>query len=1047
VTHFEDGAVGAFATELHETLPYIVAALDAAERDRTTAPLAEAHRLLHCLKGAAGMVGLPAFAYLLDLAEDLLERSFTPTAVTSRDRLAMLRGCLPRLAEYMTTAASAQTVAAVAPIASALADQLRGDAAASEEGTLDRLLDIDLRELAAGASPPPSRVSSVVDADVDGGFVEAPTVLPDLPFDDTLGSIEADITDADLTALIDSLEPEWPAAFTLDGPVSLDGSVAFDPPVAETLEPLAFPIDEPIAAETTAAPRATTLDLSPTEEIEPELAEVFAQEAAEHLQTIARITTGLSPSADDRESLQELRRAVHTLKGAAGVVGYKAASRLAHCMEDLLDRLYEGTAVLTPDAVRLLATTSDTLDESINGTGDGVVLRTTIARLIADFDGLRPRAGDTASPDVAPANEQIIGADLPVSPAEAGQHAELTPDRRSGTDRRNNSQVLRVPVARLDDLVRSVSELVLNRSTFEQHYAALIAQVEELKFSAARIRKVAQRLEADYEVRALAGNSMSIGQDGFDALEFDRYTDFHLLTRELTETASDVATISARVSDSIDDFDGDLTRLGRLTREIQDKTLEFRMLPVRTLATRLERTVRVTADACGKRVNFAIEGEDVTLDKSLLEHLADPLLHLLRNAVDHGIESAEDRRAVGKPEQGRIVVRAFHDGTDVVVEVEDDGKGLDVERIRRTAVQRGLIGEADAARVAPEALFDYIFEPGFSTASRVSEISGRGVGMDVVKSAVVRAGGRIHIDSRAGAGVTMSVRAPMTLAITRVLLVRAGGQTFGLPLGAVVQIVRPHPSAISHVGDDRVLTVDGRAHRLRDLADVLGLARTSDAPVAQPVLIANLGGTRIALAVDAILHSRDAVVKSLGTHLRRVPGIWGATLLGDGTVVLILNAADLGGAADEARVRVVSRPEARVEPQTCTVLVVDDSLSMRHVLSTTIRKAGWNVLQARDGLDALEVVHRAAQPPHAILLDIEMPRMDGYEFLSTIRAVPAYARLPIVMLTSRGSEKHRDKAKALGATAYLVKPFRDDVLIETITRVVHAAPVAKKAAS
>jgi len=242
-----------------------------------------------------------------------------------------------------------------------------------------------------------------------------------------------------------------------------------------------------------------------------------------------------------------------------------------------------------------------------------------------------------------------------------------------------------------------------------------------------------------------------------------------------------------------------------------------------------------------------------------------------------------------------------------------------------------------------------------------------------------------------------------------------------------------------------VLTIDGRAHRLRDLGDVLGLARSGDAPAAQPVLVANVAGRRIALAVDAILHSRDAVVKSLGTHLRRVPGIWGATLLGDGTVVLILNASDLGGAAEDARVRVVARPAAPAEPQARTVLVVDDSLSMRHVLSTTMKKAGWNVLQARDGLDALEIVHRSAQLPDAILLDIEMPRMDGYEFLSTIRAVPAYAALPIVMLTSRGSDKHREKATALGATGYLVKPFRDDVLIDTLTRLVQGARVAKKA--
>jgi chemosensory pili system protein ChpA (sensor histidine kinase/response regulator) len=689
--------------------------------------------------------------------------------------------------------------------------------------------------------------------------------------------------------------------------------------------------------------------------------------------------------------------------------------------------------------VRALASSSDALDEAINGAGDPAALRSKIARLFGEFDSL-----------VGSMSMGVIAPSAPREETEPSPQPDSANRRRGVEDRRSGGQALRVPVRRLNDLVRAVSELVLNRSTLEQHYAMLIQQVDELKFSAARIRKVAHKLEQDYEVRALAGNigkSMTSGGHGFDELEFDRYTDFHLLTRELAETANDVSTISARVSDSIGDFDSDLTRLGRLTREIQDKTLEFRMVPLGSLTTRLERAVRVTAESCGKLVDFAIDGEHVALDKSLLEHMSDPLLHLLRNAVDHGIEAPENRGT--KSERGRIVVRAYHDGTDVVIEVEDDGRGLDVERIRRTAVDRGLVGAAEAETLAPEAMFAFVFEPGFSTAKTISEISGRGVGMDVVKSKVSRVGGRIRIDSRPGEGTRMSVRVPMTLAITRVLLVRAGGETFGLPLGAVMQIVRPHPTAIGRVGNEKVLVLDGRTYPLRDLADTLGLPRASDAPVAQPVLIANLGGRRIAVAVDQIVQSRDAVVKSLGTHLRRVRGIWGATLLGDGTVVLILNATDLVGAADDAPARVIARPAVAAghDKRTYTVLVVDDSLSMRHVLSTAIKKAGWNPLQARDGLDALEVMHRSTDRPDLILLDVEMPRMDGYEFLSTMRSQAQYADLPIVMLTSRGGDKHRDKASALGATDYMVKPFREDVLVETINRLVQAARQRERKAS
>jgi chemosensory pili system protein ChpA (sensor histidine kinase/response regulator) len=747
------------------------------------------------------------------------------------------------------------------------------------------------------------------------------------------------------------------------------------------------------------------------------------------------------------------------LKGAAGVVGYKGASKLAHRMEDLLDRLYEGTAALTPRETQVLASSSDALHDLIAGTADADALRNSVIRLFAEFDALVGpgpvsmsadamaafAAGETSAPRAEPdaTDEELPTVEAAATTAPAADPQPVAERRRKVGDRRSGGQALRVPLKRLNELVRVVSELVINRSTFEQHHAALIEQVDELKLSTARLRRVTHRLESDYEVRALGGGNVVAGPGragsgghGFDELEFDRYTEFHLLTRELTETASDIATIGARVAGTIGDFDSDLTRLGRLTREVQDKTMEFRMVPLGTLTTQLERAVRSTGQSCGKQIDFAIEGEHVALDKSLLEQMADPLLHLLRNAVDHGIEPRERRLAAGKPERGRITVRAFHEGTDVLIEVQDDGGGLDIERIRRTAIMRGLVTEAAAATMTADALYGFIFEPGFSTAEQVSEVSGRGVGMDIVKAQVGRLSGRVYITSQAGSGTTISVRVPMTLAIARVLLVRVGGETFGLPLGAVVQIVRPHPTSISLVGAEKVFTLDGKTFPLRDLAETLGLSRTGPPPALQPVLIANLSRRRVALAVDEIVNSRDAVVKKLGSHLRHVPGIWGATLMGDGTVVLILNPADLAGAVDEPVA--VRQPKRRLtaEHTPYNVLIVDDSLSMRHVLSMAVKKAGWNAVPARDGLEALEIIDRGTQPPDLVLLDIEMPRMDGFEFLSTIRAQSKHAALPIVMLTSRGGSKHRDKAKSLGVTDYMVKPFQEDTLIVNIDRLV-----------
>jgi chemosensory pili system protein ChpA (sensor histidine kinase/response regulator) len=1006
-------AVAAFTDEFRQSLPAILAALDAVDQNRSDRAAAkEAHRLIHALKGGAAMVGLAAFGYLLNVAEELIEESTVGQAVMSNEVVEGLRACMPRFASYMDAALAGQPVE---PIAVGLARTLRVAGATADVDALRSLIEMEAREV----------------AQLPSDQVETPQLAAE---------------DAPSVPV-----PEAVAAETSETPAAVDDIPAAGASVEAETAPVETADVEPATA--------LGFDVVMTDEVPPELAEVFGEEAREHLETIARLTLRLSSEPQDRDSVQELRRAVHTLKGAAGVVGYKGASKLAHRMEDLLDRLYEGTAALTPRETQLLASSSDALHDLIAGTSDADALRNAVIRLFAEFDALVGPGPVQMSADAMAA---FAAGETSAVPQQANAPAEETPEapvvesaaapepqpaverRRRVGDRRSGGQTLRVPVQRLNELVRVVSELVINRSTFEQHHAGLIEQVDELKLSTARLRRVTHRLESDYEVRALGGGNVvsgpgrasGSGGHGFDELEFDRYTDFHLLTRELTETASDIATIGARVASTIGDFDSDLTRLGRLTREIQDKTMEFRMVPLGALTTQLERTVRTTSHNCGKHVDFAIEGEHVALDKSLLEQMADPLLHLLRNAVDHGIESRERRLAAGKPERGQITVRAFHEGTDVLIEVQDDGGGLDVDRIRQTAIARGLVTEAAAATMTADALYGFIFEPGFSTAEQVSEVSGRGVGMDVVKSQVGRLGGRVYITSQAGTGTTMSVRVPMTLAIARVLLVRVGGETFGLPLGAVVQIVRPHPTSIGLVGAEKVFTLDGKTYPLRDLAETLGLARTGPVPPLQPVLIANLSRRRVALAVDEIVNSRDAVVKKLGSHLRHVPGIWGATLMGDGTVVLILNTADLAGAVDEPVV--VRQPTRRLTAENTpyTVLIVDDSLSMRHVLSMAVRKAGWNAVPARDGLEALEIIDRGTQPPDLVLLDIEMPRMDGFEFLSTVRARSKHASLPIVMLTSRGGAKHRDKAKSLGVTDYMVKPFQEDALIRNIERLV-----------
>ncbi len=1081
-------ALTLFTEEFQQNLPQILSALDTVEQDRANRGAArELHRLIHALKGGASMVGLAAFGYLLNVTEEFIEESIAGSRTLSDQAIDVIRTSIPRFAAYMDAALGGQPVE---QIATGLARALRLGGAAADVDALKELIELEAREVAdlparhtgdeSDDAEPIEAVATwmpaIDDAELEAEPAAEPDPVAETPAETPAGvAIELPSTDASddvfvldapsVAASNEFAEFQAPAPPAPARPVAVPAPpVAAAPAVAPPAAPLPMP-PAPVASPSPSAPvPALEFDVVMKDDVPEELAEVFGEEAKEHLETIARLTTRLASEPQDRDSIQELRRAVHTLKGAAGVVGYKGASKLAHRMEDLLDRLFEGGATVTPHEARVLASSSDALNDLIVGTSDEDGLRSLVIRLFGEFDTLMgaaapgpaaealapvaPEAAPAAAPVPAPPAVVEAAAITVREAAPAGAHdASHAPERRPSAADRRAGQALRVPLQRLNELVRVVSELVINRSTFEQHHASLIEQVDELKLSTARLRRVTHKLESDYEVRALAGNIGVAGPDrsassggghGFDELELDRYTEFHLLTRELTETASDIATIGARVAATIGDFDSDLTRLGRLTREVQDKTMEFQMVPLGTLETQLERAVRSTGESCGKPVDFLMEGAHVALDKSLLEQMADPLLHLLRNSVDHGIESPERRRAARKPERGRITVRAFHEGTNVLIEVQDDGGGLDLARIRAQAIARGLVTEAAAATMTPEAIQAFIFEPGFSTADHISEISGRGVGMDVVKSKVARINGRVYVTSQPGEGTTISVRVPMTLAITRVLLVRVAGQTFGLPLGAVVQIVRPHRTALSMVGADRVFTLDGKTYPLRDLADTLGLARPAPPPATQPLLIANLSRRRIAVAVDEIVNSRDAVVKKLGTHLKHVPGIWGATLLGDGTVVLILNPADLAGSADEPII--VRQPVRRaVEHAPYNVLVVDDSLSMRHALSLAVKKAGWNAIPARDGLEALEILDAGTTPPDLVLLDIEMPRMDGFEFLATVRGQKGQTDLPIVMLTSRGGDKHRDKAKALGVTDYMVKPFQEDALIANIDRLVKAS--------
>ena len=778
-----------------------------------------------------------------------------------------------------------------------------------------------------------------------------------------------------------------------------------------------------------------------------ELREAFNEEAADHLQSTARLLGVLDKEPTDQAALGELRRVIHTLKGASATVGLQPVAALSHRMEDLLDRFDEAGASVTQPVMDLLYDSADALEDEMNESFSAEQMQTLLARYDT-IDSAENRAAPATTTQPQPQTEEQPTVSPDPTPVEQPP-AEETPDPPTAAAR-STGEVVRVPLERLDELVRITSEFVITGTTLEQRINDLTRFINELAPSLERIQRIATRLDSDYhDLSVSMGATTNIPSDGasvsgfapneFDSLEFDQYTELYMLSRELTETSSDIKTVHNSLRTLLGDFDSILTRQNRLSSEVQDKLMRTRMVPLGTIVTRMQRAVRLVSRKQSKQINFSISGDHIELDKKVLEEMSDPLLHILRNAVDHGIEPAELRQVTGKPENGSITVRAFYEGNQVVIEIIDDGAGLDMTRIRAKAVANGYITESEVETISDEELHQLIFVPGFSTASQVSDISGRGVGMDVVKSAVAKMQGTIQVRSTVAKGTTFTIRLPLTLAVIRGLLVNTRGTTYALPMSSISQILRLEGDTLHRIGRNPVIRIGNDVCPVIQLGELLGLPEMGLADRKRiPALLIKTGEQQVALVVDEIIEGREIVIKTLGNHLRKVHGVTGATLMGDGSVVLILNPSELVSAPEQRRQRNwTPAPTApKVVKQTVDVFVVDDSVSVRKVVSNMVKNAGMNPIAARDGQEALELIQSRATLPNAILLDIEMPRMNGYELTGTLRGNPQYANIPIVMLTSRAGDKHRQKAFDLGVNGYLVKPYRESELLAALRRVI-----------
>ena len=794
-------------------------------------------------------------------------------------------------------------------------------------------------------------------------------------------------------------------------------------------------------------------DIDVFDVIDPDLFPIFEEEAVELLPALGGYLREWAAHPERMEARANLLRALHTLKGSARLAGAMRLGEMAHRLESALEAL-DVELVITED-IEPLFTRLDAMEASFN-----------VLRAVGSQEQLQPVRIEPAAavaqpealpgpvPELAPAMPELASQDMPL-PMHALAPVVHTAAQHPGTAagvRQHVQQTVRVRSQLLDRLINEAGEVMIARSRLDVHIGGIKGSLADLTNNLERLRQQLRDVEvqAESQMQSRMQLSKEAGAD-FDPLEFDRFTRVQELTRMMAESVNDVATVQRNLLRDVTSAEDDLIAQGRQARELQRDLLRTRMVEFDSISERLYAVVRQTSKTTGKQVKLGLTGGTIEMDRGVLERMVPAFEHLLRNCVDHGIEKPQDRLAAGKAATGTINVHVQHEGNDVAVRFDDDGAGLNVARIRDKALAQGLIQPdelVDAARAA-----QLVFMPGFTTAEQLTGVSGRGIGMDVVRSEVQALGGRIETVSTEGQGSSFRLVLPLTTAVTQVVMLRAGSFSVGVP-ASLVEVVRrvslPDLEAayLSHElvdGDARIpFFWSGAVWNQSPRSVEPGVGKT------RPVIIFRSAAQRIALHVDEVLGHQEVVVKNLGPQMARLPGLTGMSVLASGAVVLIYNPVALTAVyaeqirqqgeglpalLDEQQVRALQRDVLPQDPasglvpssQVPLVMVVDDSITVRRVSQRLLQREGYRVVTAADGLQALEKLQD--ETPCVVLSDIEMPRMDGFDLLRNIRAQTQFQQLPIIMITSRIAQKHRDHAMELGANHYLGKPYSDEELM------------------
>ena len=831
------------------------------------------------------------------------------------------------------------------------------------------------------------------------------------------------------------------------------------------------------AEELAAAPTGSYFDLLPTDdEVSAEILEFFQPEAEEHLQIVSDCLISLEGN-NNPEEIHKLFRAIHTIKGSAAQVGLRRLGGIAHRVEDLIGRLRDGEIDPSPAVVDICLESVDVLKKTLHKQwADERELRTGVDSLLGRIAEFAPVEMDEAesSPQQALAEPSSVEpAGTVAHPASSQVQAKAKSQAAAKVAPTPTAAIksVRIALDRLDRMMNTVGELVINRTRMVGRVAELEKLVDTLSFSKERLQGKVAEFQEKYEYNRIspqvkigewtshtttkrltsaAAGDTSFWSD-FSELEMDRYDDFNILSRSMAEISADVNEVLSQLQGFIGRVEGDIDEFTKLAHHLQDEFTAARMVPIGTLYSRLSRAVRDAAHSAGKHVDLDLGGSETELDNSIIQQISDPLVHLVRNSVAHGIESTEGRLAAGKPELGKVSLRAYHRGNHIYIEVQDDGRGIDYQRVRQSAVERGLVSTQTAERLTERELRDMLFHPGFSTAPAKTELAGRGVGLDVVRANLNALNGEIEIQSTPGTGTTFTLKVPLTLIISPALFVRCGTTKFALPLAVVEEIRRLRTDEIEDVGG-KLLT------KVRDVVtEVVRLDTHLGLPPLEPIngyfhmVIANTGNRQIGLVVEEVLGKDEIVIKNLGEYLRRVKLFPGTTIAPDASLILLLDLnrmvstqpnerQTLQANASAARIfapgsAAVARgtiPNAAIDrvAQEKLIVVVDDSISVRKFVGRMLEKNGYTVKLAADGLEAAELVTQHGC--HLVITDLEMPRMTGYELMVQLRQNATTRRIPVMVVTSRAGAKHRDRAMKEGAAAFLTKPVQEDQLIAAV---------------